>query len=281
MGEDVDFVSILCLQGVELMLKGWIEGSTGRWDFEVRPYYGDGCGTYLFVIFMAFIFIALFAFSAVAGWPMLFTEGKPQEAIVVILIVFVSEIVGWVLKKISTFLQRLGAVCAIAGVLFFLYMIVTLIAFPSMYHGVKGSTIWYSVLFGPVIIGGMTVGPTVIIGLILFIRARIKLNKNPLRLLILEKVKEAKETDPDLTVFVESNRVSITTKNETLQISYSEHGYSDINEGIKRILLKDVKSTLGNGYKRINNKIASKQKLKEDKKKEKEKDKEAEYRKWV
>jgi len=42
-----------------------------------------------------------------------------------------------------------------------------------------------------------------------------------------------------------------------------------------------VKSTLGNGYKRINNKIASKQKLKEDKKKEKEKDKEAEYRKWV
>jgi hypothetical protein len=92
MGEDVDFVSILCLQGVELMLKGWIEGSTGRWDFEVRPYYGDGCGTYLFVIFMAFIFIALFAFSAVAGWPMLFTEGKPQEAIVVILIVFVSKL---------------------------------------------------------------------------------------------------------------------------------------------------------------------------------------------
>jgi hypothetical protein len=103
MGEDVDFVSILCLQGVELMLKGWIEGSTGRWDFEVRPYYGDGCGTYLFVIFMAFIFIALFAFSAVAGWPMLFTEGKPQEAIVVILIVFVSEIVGWVLKKYQHF----------------------------------------------------------------------------------------------------------------------------------------------------------------------------------
>ena len=32
---------------------------------------------------------------------MLFTEGKPQEAIVVILIVFVSEIVGWVLKNIN------------------------------------------------------------------------------------------------------------------------------------------------------------------------------------
>ena len=67
MGEDVDFVSILCLQGVELMLKGWIEGSTGRWDFEVRPIMGRM--RYIsFVIFMAFIFIALFAFSAVAGY---------------------------------------------------------------------------------------------------------------------------------------------------------------------------------------------------------------------
>jgi hypothetical protein len=214
---------------------------------EPTPDRGFILGVIFTVCIMAFIL------AVVRGWPLLIREGLTTETIAIIATIIISQVIGWRIER-SSYISGIVTCSVVAAIIAFILMIVAIFALPGFYIGHDVFAGIVNFLLGVLTIAGMSIVPSILFGLPLFIyrysnmKSRVK--RNPLRSLIIDIVKSAREIDSDLKVLVEHDKVSILTKSEQIIINYNEHGYANIDDMIKKILIKDIiETSLGSDYK--------------------------------
>lgn len=179
-------------------------------------------------------------------------EGSTFEIISITSVIAISQVIGWLIKESKSVLDRVKINCLTTMITFLIYLLVAVICFPEPV-GIRGDNLFLIFVLGPIVMAGMSVSATMAVWFLLFIAYNLfpslRLKRNPLRQYIIEEVLSARKVDPNLTVLVRNERVSIQTKRGKTDINFNEHGYENTNNRIRHLLIKDIRSNLGSNYK--------------------------------